>query len=108
MGGFVKQCQRAVRRTGIGTCLELPRIDDSDGYTLFRPRDSYEIGGSDQDRIPPLTDGVHFLGEIFHDGNLLFAQCSDKICTQIRMKVKKSTSCLTRSASARTVQDQHS
>src|SRR5215510_11102670 len=105
MGGLVEQCQRAVRRTGIGTFLELPRIDDSDGYALFRPRDGYEIGGSDQDRIPALTDGVHFLSEIFHDGNLLLAQRSDKICTQIRMKVKKSKSRLARSGSARIVKD---
>src|SRR5215468_7476207 len=108
MGSFVKQCQRAVRGTGIGTFLELPRIDDSDGYALFRLRDGYEIGGSDKDRIPALTDGVHFLGEIFHDGNLLFAQRSDKICTQIRMKVKKSKSRLARSGSARIVKDQSS
>src|SRR5262245_42824598 len=108
MRGFVKQCQRTVRRTGIGAFLELPRIDDSDGHTLFRPRDGYKIGGSDQDRIPALTDGIHRLGEIFHDGNLLLAQRSDKICTQIRMKVKKSKSRLARSGSARIVKDQPS
>src|SRR5262244_1776167 len=105
MGGLVEQCQRAVRRTGIGAFLELPRIDDSDGYTLFRPRDGYEIGGSNQHRISALTDGVHFLGEIFHDRNLLLAQRSDKIHAEIRMKVKESKSRLARSGSARIVKD---
>ena len=54
------------------------------------PRDRYEVGGSDQHRISTLTDGVYFLDEIFHDGNLLFAQRPDKIRTQIRMLIEES------------------
>src|SRR5262249_59153260 len=89
MGDFVKQCQRAVRRTGIGTFLELPRIDDSDGYTLFRPRDSYEIGGFNHPRISAVTARIPFLGGIFFDSKSLFFQTTDKIHAKIPMTIKK-------------------
>src|SRR5262249_45928575 len=59
-------------------------------------------------RISALTDGVHFLGEIFHDGNLLFAQSPDKIHAEIRMKIKKSKSRLAWSRPARIVKNQPS
>src|SRR5262249_20358885 len=79
-----------------------------DGYTLFRPRDGYEIGGSHQHRISALTGGGPFLGENFFDRNQLVCPRSEKIPPEIRMKGKKKKNTLAPAGFSRSVKDQPS